>query len=85
MSKVPRLLVSRSFALSLSPLCDTKMNINNWNKMSVFNLHNTVDVLEEGDYDAEFEAEVDPVLTEQEETVAFADVYRNTIDDVYDY
>ncbi|KAK7436273.1 hypothetical protein VKT23_019237 [Stygiomarasmius scandens] len=45
----------------------------------------SVDVLEEGDYDAEFEAEVDPVLTEQEETVAFADVYRNTIDDVYDY
>ncbi|KAK7464958.1 hypothetical protein VKT23_006166 [Stygiomarasmius scandens] len=40
----------------------------------------SVDV-EEGDYDAEFEAEVDPILTEQEETVALADVYRNTNDE----
>ncbi|KAK7459491.1 hypothetical protein VKT23_009474 [Stygiomarasmius scandens] len=36
----------------------------------------TTDSLDEGDYDLEFEAEVDPVLTEQEETVAYADAYR---------
>ncbi|KAK7435966.1 hypothetical protein VKT23_019373 [Stygiomarasmius scandens] len=36
-----------------------------------------LDIHDDEGYDLEFETEVDPVLTEQEETIAFADAYRN--------
>ncbi|KAK7442255.1 hypothetical protein VKT23_016225 [Stygiomarasmius scandens] len=51
------------------------------NEAQTWEVSGSLDVLEEGDYDTEFEAEVDPVLTEQEETVAFADVYRSATDE----